>query len=149
MELLVDKNREYRRFRPTPAEKIKLANNGLQWVLSSNVSAVGTIGNDLVVRFHNGSLYQYMKQAKLFDKMLASNSKGHFVWAKLRKPKVPFNKIGSLPIEGDVDVTDDELLKLVDDRGKATEQKLRDMGMFIPDTQIGLNLIGLQALLGI
>jgi len=149
MVLLVDKNREFKRYRPSPVEKIKLANNGLQWVLSSNVSAVGTIGDDLVIRFHNGSLYQYLKQAKLFDKMLASNSKGHYVWEKLRKPGIPFNKIGALPLDNDVDVTDDELLKLVDDRGKATDQKLIDMGMFIPTATDGLNLIGLQALLGL
>jgi|LGOV01.1.fsa_nt_gb hypothetical protein len=149
MELLVDKNRVYKRYRPSADEKIKLKNNGLQWVLSSNVSAVGTIGNDLVIRFINGSLYQYPNQAKLFEPMLKSNSKGHYVWVKLRKPQVAFNKIGSLPLDTDTDVTDDELLKLVDDRGKATEQKLLDMGMFIPTTGNELGLIGLQTLLGI
>ena len=62
MKLLIDKNRDYRRYRPDPAEKIALANNGLQWVLSSNVSAIGTNGNDLIVRFHNGSLNIYYRR---------------------------------------------------------------------------------------
>lgn len=48
-------------------------------MLSSNVSAVGTDGDDLIVRFVNGSLYQYSKVADLYRPMLESNSKGHFV----------------------------------------------------------------------
>ena len=59
MKLLQDKNRKYRRYGYGSGEKIKLANYGLQWVLSSNVSAIGVAGDDLIVRFHNGSLYQY------------------------------------------------------------------------------------------
>ena len=38
-----------------------------------------------------------INQAKLFEDMLKSNSKGHFVWVKLRRPKVAYKKIGSLP----------------------------------------------------
>ena len=148
MELLEDKNREYKRFRPSPAEKIKLRNAGLQWTLSSNVSAVGTVGDDLIIRFINGSLYQYPNQGKLFDKMMASNSKGHFVWVKLRKPKVAYMKIGALPLDSDAQVSDDELMKLVDDRGKATDIKLRELGIFIPDFTDTLNLVGLNVLLG-
>ena len=56
MILLEDKNREYKRYRMNPSEKIQLANNGLQWVLSSNVSAIGVSGKDLVIWFHNGSM---------------------------------------------------------------------------------------------
>ena len=72
MELLLDPHREYRRLRPDPAEKIQLANNGLQWVLSSNVSGIGTQDDSLIVRFHNGSMYEYPNQAKLFDQMMKS-----------------------------------------------------------------------------
>ena len=145
MKLLIDKNREYKRFRPNPSEKIQLANNGLQWVLSSNVSALGVNKNDLIIRFHNGSLYLYPNQAKLFEPMLQSNSKGHFVWVKLRKPKVAYRKIGTLPFKDDEQVTDDELFKLVDTQGLALEQRLVDMGMFIPDIPNGLDLLGLTS----
>ena len=136
MILLEDKHREYKRFRPNPSEKIQLANNGLQWVLSSNVSAIGVSGKDLVIRFNNGSMYQYTNKADLFDAMLNSNSKGHFVWAKLRKPRVPYKKIGSLPFKGDTQVTDEEIFSLVDTRGIEVMDRLQQMGMFIPDVTL-------------
>ena len=141
MKLLIDKNRDYRRYRPDPAEKIALANNGLQWVLSSNVSAIGTNGNDLIVRFHNGSLYSYPGQAKLYKSMLASNSKGHFVWVKLRYPKLAYNKIGSLPMKNDIETTDEDIFNLVDLAGLAVFDRLRELGMFIPN--ITNNTMGL------
>lgn len=142
MILLEDKNRKYRRYRPSPSEKIQLANSGLQWVLSSNVSALGVYDDDLVIRFHNGSLYRYPNQGKLFDAMMQSNSKGHFVWVKLRKPKVTYEKIGSLPFKEDSEVLDEDIFRLVDDEGKAFEKRLLDFGLFIPNTQ-GLELFRL------
>ena len=147
MILLEDKNREYKRYRMNPSEKIQLANNGLQWVLSSNVSAIGVSGKDLVIRFHNGSMYQYTNKADLFDTMLNSNSKGHFVWSKLRRPRVPYKKIGSLPFKNDDEVTDEEIFSLVDIRGLEVMARLQQMGMFIPNVQQTLNFIGLDALL--
>ena len=145
MELLIDKNREYKRYRPSPNEKMQLAAEGLQWTLSSNVSAVGVDGDDLIVRFHNGSMYRYFGQAKLFDAMMASNSKGHFVWSKLRKPKVAYTKIGSLPLSQDKEMTDEQLFKMIDDGGIMTEQKLKDMGMFIPMAQDMIEQLGLAS----
>jgi hypothetical protein len=145
---LVDKGRPYKRYRPNPAEKVKLENNGLQWVLSSNVSAVGTNNDDLIIRFHNGSLYEYPNQAKLYEPMLRSNSKGHFVWVKLRRPKVAYQKIGSLPLAGDTQVTDEDIFNLVDLAGLAMMAKLEQMGMFIPSVTKGLDLISLNGLLG-
>jgi hypothetical protein len=147
MKLLEDKNRKYRRYRQTPSEKIQLANNGLQWVLSSNVSAIGVQDNSLIIRFHNGSIYEYPNQAKLFDAMLQSNSKGHFVWVKLRRPKVAYKKIGSLPFKDDDQVTDDEFFKLIDNEGLDFVRKLTAMGLFIPEQANTLNLIGIDALL--
>jgi len=147
MTRLEDAHREYKRYRPSPDEKVKLANNGLQWVLSSNVSAVGKYNDDLIIRFHNGSLYKYPGQAKLYDPMIASNSKGHFVWSRLRKPKVAYMKIGSLPLPDDVKATDEDLMALVDTQGMAMDEKLRAMGLFIPLATNGLDLIGLNALL--
>jgi len=127
---------------------MKLFDAGLQWVLCSNVSGVGTSDDDLIIRFHNASLYKYFGQAKLFDAMLNSNSKGHFVWAKLRKPKVAYQKIGSLPLDQDTQVSDDELFKVIDTRGIAVEERLLALGMFIPNATGTLDLIGLKGLLG-
>jgi len=141
MELLVDKNREYKRYRPNAYEKITLANNGLQWVLSSNVSAVGVSDNDLIVRFHNGSMYKYFGKADLYDAMLASNSKGHFVWVRLRKPKAPYDKIGSLPLPSDKEVTDEQIFGVIETQGLETEARLVAMGMFIPELNIGLETL--------
>ena len=72
---LEDKGRKYKRFRPSAQEKIQLANNGLQWVLSSNVSAIGINDQDLIIRFHNGSIYKYPGRYYLYEEMLESNSK--------------------------------------------------------------------------
>ena len=144
---LIDKNREYKRFRPSASEKIALANNGLQWVLSSNVSALGVNDNDLIIRFQNGSLYKYPNQAKLYEPMLQSNSKGHFVWVKLRRPKVAYQKIGALPLENDIETTDEDIFNLVDLEGLAVMARLQQLGMFIPNATQGLDLVGLQDLL--
>jgi hypothetical protein len=147
MILLVDTNRKYRRYRPNPSEKVQLANNGLQWVLSSNVSALGINDDDLIIRFHNGSLYQYEGQAKHFKPMLSSNSKGSYVWIHLRRKKVPYKKIGALPLNEDVETSDDDIFNLIDMEGLAFLTKLQAMGMFIPNATSGLDLIGIEALL--
>ncbi len=140
MELLQDKNREYRRLRPNINEKLKLAQAGLQWTLSSNVSAVGKSGDALIIRFHNGSLYKYPNQAKLFDPMLASNSKGHFVWVKLRRTNVAYEKIGALPLDDDLEISDDDIMSLVKDEGVAVEKRLRALGIFIPTYEQALGV---------
>ena len=147
MTRLEDKGRKYKRIRPSPTEKIQLANSGLQWVLSSNVSAVGEDGEDLIVRFHNGSMYRYFGAGKLFDAMLKSNSKGHFVWAKLRRPKVAYMKIGSLSFRGDEEVTDDDLFSLIDNEGLALMRRLEAFGLFIPNAVSNMDFISLKGLL--
>jgi len=112
MVLLEDKNRDYRRYRHSPDETSYLASKGLQHVLSSNVSAVGVVGKDLIIRFHNGSLYQYEDMAESYEDILRSNSKGKWVWRYLRRAGVPYRKIGSLPLEDDISATDDELFEM-------------------------------------
>lgn len=139
---LEDKNREYKRFRPSVSEKLQLANNGLQWVLSSNVSAVGVSGRDLIIRFQNGSLYSYPNQASLYEPLLNSNSKGHFVWARLKKPNVPYVKIGSLPFKDDAQVTDEDIFALVDKEGIDVLNRLLQLGLFIPNA-VGKELLGI------
>jgi len=148
MELLIDSHRDYRRIKYNPTEKIQLANNGLQWILSSNVSAAGVQGDSLILRFHNGSLYEYPNQAKLYSDLIKSRSKGHFVWVKLRRTNVAYKKIGSLPFRDDVEVTDDDLFNLIDNQGLELVKRLSAMGLFIPNTPNVLDLIGLNGLLG-
>lgn len=120
--VLEDLNRDYQRIRHSMSEKVKLAENGLQWTLSSNISAVGKFGNDLVIRFHNGSLYKYPDNVKHFSPMLASNSKGKYFWRKLRRPGAKFIKIGSLPFDSDIEETDEELFKNIETQSIKVEK---------------------------
>lgn len=133
MTLLVDAHRDYRRWNYTPSEKIQLANAGLQWVRSSNVSAVGIQDNDLIIRFHNGSMYRYDNQADKYKSIMASNSKGHWVWVNLRRKRVSYQKIGLLQFKGDQQVTDEEVFALVNQEGLDVETKLKALGLFIPN----------------
>jgi len=121
MVRLEDKGRQYKRYRPSSAEKTILAEKGMQWVLSSNVSAVGTDGDDLIVRFVNGSLYQYSKVADLYRPMLESNSKGHFVWVRLRRTGIPYKKIGSMPLKSDTPMSDEDLFENIRKEGIRVE----------------------------
>jgi hypothetical protein len=107
--LLEDKNRPYKRLRHTPREKVQLINAGFQHVLSSNVSAIATQGDDLVIRFHGGSTYAYKGKADLYKPMLNSNSKGKYVWSKLIRPKASYRKVGSITFSGDEEFTDRDL----------------------------------------
>lgn len=116
---------------PSASQKIQLANAGLQWVRSSNVSGVGVDGNDLIIRFLNGSLYRYPNQAKLFDNMMKSSSKGHFVWERLRRPKVAYQKIGTLPFDNDPQVSDEDIFNLVDREGLEVAQRLAQLGVAV------------------
>jgi hypothetical protein len=111
------------------------------------VSAVGVDSGDLIVRFQNGSLYRYPNQAKLYEPMLQSNSKGHFVWVKLRRPKLSYQKIGSLPLKSDIEFSDKDIFDLIDLEGLAVMTKLQALGMFIPNVSQGLDLVGLTDLL--
>ena len=111
---LEDFGRPFKRFRHSPEEKFVLAKQGFQHVLSSNVSAVAKSGKDLIIRFHNGSIYSYTGSADLYEKLLKSNSKGTFVWKNLRKPNKPFKKIGSLPLPKDMELDDEELFSDLD-----------------------------------
>lgn len=109
MPILIDEKRKYQRLRPTIKEQAILANSGYTWLLSSNVSAVATSGTDLYIRFHNGSLYRYKGKANLKENLIAATSKGKWVWRFLRRRNVPYQKVGSMPLDSDLDVTDEEL----------------------------------------
>lgn len=131
---LEDKGRRYKRFRPSAQEKIQLANNGLQWVLSSNVSAIGINDQDLIIRFHNGSIYKYPGRYYLYEEMLESNSKGRYVWVNLRRRKVPYKKIDRLPLASDINIEDELIFKGIDTEGELIDKYLKQLGMFIPES---------------
>jgi hypothetical protein len=116
MELLQDLNRDYRRYSHSPRERTFLGLNGLQHIQSSNVSSVGVKGESLIIRFHNGSMYEYPNQASQYENMLKSNSKGKWVWRHLRRKNVLYRKIGVLPLPDDIGVTDEEIFQEIDNR---------------------------------
>lgn len=132
MELLIDKNREYRRYRPSAQEAIQLQSEGLQYVLSSNVSAVGVSGDNLIIRFQNGSLYSYKGQADKYESILNSNSKGHWVWVYLRRRNVPYDKIGTLKLDSDFQISDEEIFQQLDIGGALLMQRLIEFGFYVP-----------------
>lgn len=126
--LLIDEGRDYRRYRPDSEEKIALAeenkftDKGLQWVLSSNVSAVGTNSNDLIIRFHNGSIYSYPGLADKYRSILTSNSKGKWVWRNLRRKNAPYQKLGRMPLKSDYPIEDDEIFQYIERQGIRVEE---------------------------
>ena len=102
---------EYERISiPMSNQKI-LREQGYTPFYSSNVSGGQRTGKDLYIRFHNGSVYVYPNQGKRFGDLALSPSKGKWVWANLRRPNVSYSKVGSMPLTGDRDVTDEELFE--------------------------------------
>ena len=66
-------------------------------VESSNIESIGWKANQLYVRFLNGGDYAYAGvPEKIFQDMLASESKGHFLAANI-KNKFPFRKTPIIP----------------------------------------------------
>jgi len=112
---LFDKNREYRRIRQTPEQRLYLTNAGYTVVNSSNVSALMRQGNDLYIRFLNSSIYVYPNSGDLFDKILSSNSKGHAVWVYLRRARKEYRKVGSMPYPKDLQNENDLALAQITD----------------------------------
>lgn len=144
---LEDKGRKYKRFRFTPKEKTYLSTQGLQWVLSSNVAGVGRVDNKLIIRFHNGSMYEYPNMADRYDEILASNSKGKWVWRHIRRAGVPYRKIGVLPLPTDEQLTDEELFDRINQGALEDEARLKQLGLYIAQQNVLLDLIGLNDLL--
>lgn len=107
---LEDKGRKFKRIRQSPKERLQLSSAGLQPVLSSNVSAIAKRDKNLIIRFHGGATYSYSGAADLYEPMLESNSKGSFVWQRLIRPKVPYRRIGSVPLQSDAQFTDRDVM---------------------------------------
>lgn len=111
---LYDGLREYKRIRQTTAQKNFLANNGLQFVNSSALSSVGVQDNDLVIRFHNGSMYLYDNGAVKFDDLLNSNSKGRYFNRQI-KGKYPFKRLGKLSFPQSLQTVETVEMELLSD----------------------------------
>jgi len=125
---LEDLNRDHRRIRHSAEQKHKLAQAGFQHVLSSNVSAVsrtGTTSKDsLLIRFHNGSVYEYPGKAQRYEDLLNSNSKGKWVWSYLRgrngsgrgsEHAADYKRVGKVNIKANLNITDKQMEKRIDD----------------------------------
>jgi hypothetical protein len=48
-------------------------------VVSSNVSAVGYEGNDLIVKFNSGTIYRYINAVSHFKKIISATSVGKYL----------------------------------------------------------------------
>ena len=108
---VVQEKREYQRILPSDNSIEKLERNGFEWVFSSNVSAVAVRDKDLIIRFHNASIYSYANQGKNYERLLAAASKGKWVWRFLIRTNATYEKIGSLPLPDDNDMrTDEEII---------------------------------------
>lgn len=111
---LKDGLREYKRVRPTSAQKQFLADNGMHFVLSSVISATAKIKDDLILRFQNGSMYKYFGGGKLYDNLMQSNSKGKFFNKKIRG-KFKYLKINSLPYPQHIQTAQSRELEMLSD----------------------------------
>jgi len=102
MPKLLDEKRRFKRLLHSKNEQDRLKSKGFEAVVSSNVSAIAQDKADLIIRFHGGATYSYSNKGKDFERMMASASKGKWVWRFLIRPKVPYSKVGSVTIENDV-----------------------------------------------
>ena len=102
---------EFKRIKTSVSDQRTLKEQGYTPFFSSNVSAGQRDGTDLYIRFHNGSIYKYPNQGKNFGDLLLSASKGKWVWNNLRRKKVAYSRVGSLPLTGDRDITDEEMFQ--------------------------------------
>jgi hypothetical protein len=100
---------EYERILTPVSDQKTLRAEGYTPFFSSNVSAGQRDGKDLFIRFHNGSVYKYPNKGSQFNDLLLSPSKGKWVWGNLRRPNVAFSKVGSFPLKGDLDLTDEQM----------------------------------------
>lgn len=103
------KTYKYKRIKTPVSDQRTLREKGYSPFFSSNVSAGMRDDKDLYIRFHNGSVYKYPDKGEQFGDLLLSSSKGKWVWNNLRRKNVSYSKVGSFPLVGDRDLTDEEL----------------------------------------
>ena len=131
---------EYERILTSVENQQILRSQGYTPVFSSNVSGIQRKGNDLYIRFHNASIYVYPNQGNRFNDLLLSPSKGKWVWRELRRKNVAYSQVGSLPLDGDLDLSNDEMMERIKEEGLLV-QALIMLKATSPITQ-GLNLLG-------
>jgi len=107
---------EYERILIPVSDQQTLRELGYSPVFSSNVSAISRVNSTLYIRFHNGSVYQYPNQGSKYGDLLTAPSKGKWVWDNLRRKNVSYSKVGNIPLDGDRDLTDEELFKEISKR---------------------------------
>ena len=76
MAQVVQENRQYQRILLSDKSDNILESAGFTTLFSSNVSATAVRGLDLIIRFHNGSIYSYFGKGKDFLKLVGASSKG-------------------------------------------------------------------------
>ena len=101
---------KYERIKTSVSDQQSLRSLGFFPVFSSNVSAIKRVFSTLVIRFHNGSVYSYPNSGDKYGDLLTSPSKGKWVWDNLRRKNVAYFKGDSIPLSGDKDLTDEELM---------------------------------------
>lgn len=63
------------------------------YVISTNINAIAINGNNLIIKFNNGAIYEFENAAKEFTNLINSSSKGKYFYQYIRN-KYPYNKIG-------------------------------------------------------
>lgn len=145
MPVKVIEERKYQRYAHTKDERNVLENKGFRTVVSSNVSAIGKSGDNLIVRFHGGATYAYIDKANLLERMWASPSKGRFVWNVLRKSGVSYIKLGNVELEGDIEDKDLMLPLAVEPGGTIDKMLLAAFNLSTMIDGAVLNKMGLIA----
>jgi hypothetical protein len=84
------------------------------------VSALGRSGDNLTVRFHNGSVYTYLGAGEEFAPMLRSNSKGRYLWSNIRDA-YPYARTGTISFPTDPGLSDEELFRDIEEKAKLPE----------------------------
>lgn len=149
---LFDRDIQYRKFRRnrhTPQQKTYLNNLGFVSVQSSNVSALRTSGNDLYIRFLNGSLYRYPESADIFEKIMNSLSKGSAVWKYLRRPNKAYERVGSIKFPKELQTVVDEQLTALTDQdifNKIDTQQILNMTRNVKDAKIENKVISVNGI---
>ncbi|MCD6435827.1 MAG: hypothetical protein J7L15_05515 [Clostridiales bacterium] len=136
------KTYEYERIKTPVSDQKTLRNKGYTPFYSSNVSAGQRKEKDLYIRFHNGSVYKYPNKGKRFNDLALSPSKGKWVWANLRRTNAAYSKVGSMPLSGDLDLTDEQLKAQFNKKYQSKQVPLLTglLSTMLPSDNIGLLL---------
>lgn len=86
---------DYERIRQSSDVNYELSLLGYQAVTSSVISAIGVFGDNLQIRFHNGSVYEYYGFADRFAPMMRALSKGQYFNRNIR-PTKNYAKLGNI-----------------------------------------------------